>query len=89
MSQPRENWGRGRAVGGPQDGVLLEAPLSWDGRARRPSSRKNALIRYYPGRYVWNAGDGTWVWEPGEEHPPETKPRTQHALNELNRWYNR
>lgn len=54
---------RGRAVGGPRDGIVLEAPETWIGtvftKVRRHSIGR-AACRMYPGRYVWQ--DGRWVW---------------------------
>jgi hypothetical protein len=64
----------GRAIGGPRDGVRLEAHPTWDGRILIPS--KAAEHRpdrdtapddrrgrtYHPGRYAWDSERSTWAW---------------------------
>lgn len=43
---------RGRAVGGPRNGAILEAGQFWLGKIKD----------HLDGRYRWNAEDGTWQW---------------------------
>lgn len=49
---------KGRAQGGPMDGVLLEAQYTWDGRIRLYQNSNS--LACHPGRYYWNGK--TWVW---------------------------
>lgn len=57
---------RARAVGGPRDGVLLEALPNWNGAVRKPTGPGNPPIQYR-GRYVWDYHPETrqyrWVWQ--------------------------
>ena len=43
---------RGRAIGGPRDGVILEAGPRWTG----------FLTGHTKARYVWDVELNTWVW---------------------------
>lgn len=68
MSQMYE----GRAVGGPRNGVKLSAGHSWDGivyRATRQHDEYHSMRRAHPGRYIWQATDGTWLWITNEATP--------------------
>lgn len=62
---------RGRAKGGPRDGVKLECPESWHGRIMKDQHSM------YPGHYeieIDRTGEEikiTWVWIP--DPPQETK----------------
>ncbi len=52
---------RGRAVGGPRDGIILEAPRSWDGIVSDPVQTRNGIRMVQgAGFYRWN--EITWVW---------------------------
>lgn len=53
---------KGKARGGPRDGITLEASPNWDGIVRR-SSGKNSIP--YKGKYEWR-GDH-WLWKPNEK----------------------
>lgn len=46
-------WCRGRAVGGPRDGVIVEASAAWDG-----------VVGANAGRYTWDDEVSAWVWRP-------------------------
>lgn len=52
---------KGKARGGPRDGITLEASRNWDGIVRH--GPKN--LTPYKGRYIWYRG--YWVWKPNEE----------------------
>lgn len=61
---------RGRAVGGPRDNIILEAPRSWDGIVSDQVMTRNGL-RYVQcaGFYRWD--ETTWVWkEVLNDQPP-------------------
>lgn len=52
----------GRAVGGPRDGVRLDAPEDWDGRLVEPHTGRCCRRDGY---YAWaadEAGVTTWRW---------------------------
>lgn len=53
---------KGRAVGGPRDGIMLTAGADWDGRIKLPTAHghSKALESYYPGYYAWVRG--VWRW---------------------------
>jgi len=53
----------GKAIGGPLDGVKVTAGVSWFGTIPTHRLRADALVRYYPGRYVWNIDKSCWVWQ--------------------------
>lgn len=58
---------KGKAEGGPLDGVLLSGPVTWDGRIRLPhSSGVKSTEAYYSGYYKWMYG--VWKWR-NEKHP--------------------
>jgi hypothetical protein len=44
---------RGRAIGGPRNGTVLDASSNWIGTLRDN----------FTGRYVWDAVLNTWKWE--------------------------
>lgn len=50
---------RGRASGGPRDGVMIEASALWDG-----------LIAPHSGRYYWDVRSDGWVWTTDVAAPP-------------------
>lgn len=58
---------KGKAKGGPRDGVKLECPGNWNGRI--------SVDQYntHPGHYEFQLSEGTytWVWIP--DPPKETK----------------
>lgn len=58
---------KGKAHGGPRDGIMLEASKNWDGcleQARAQRNQHNRKARDgWNGRYVWQ--DGCWQWEEG------------------------
>lgn len=57
---------KARAVGGPRDGVLLEALPNWNGTVSKPIPGSNQS-KPYPGRYVLDVHPDTyrvlWVWQ--------------------------
>lgn len=46
---------RGKAIGGPCDGAVIDAPYRWNGEVRR-----NGII--LRGRYVFDMETYTWEW---------------------------
>lgn len=52
------NMYRGRAIGGPLHGVMLESPLTWDGRIKIPGNN----YKTHPGHYKWTFNTGCWLW---------------------------
>lgn len=62
---------RGKAIGGPKDGVALEAGPSWSGfifkrgvGTKRFAGTVPATQPHHPGHYVWCSEDSTWRWHP-------------------------
>lgn len=58
---------KGKAVGGPLDGVTLTGGENWNGCLQQASAQPNQYNRKtrngWNGRYVWQ--DGCWQWEEG------------------------
>lgn len=57
---------RGKAEGGPLDGVELSAPITWHGMVH-DRTKKAVLKRYAKGYYVWtwyrDMSCGAWIWK--------------------------
>lgn len=54
---------RGKALGGPRDNIILEAPHSWNGFVYTNTNIKSP--RKHKGKYEW---DGQyWIWEDDEK----------------------
>lgn len=43
---------RGKAIGGPLNGIMLESSLNWSGVIRGRTD----------GRYTWSTEENTWMW---------------------------
>lgn len=50
---------KGRAIGGPLEGVKLSAPEGWDGLVKNGDGR---FDKYHNGYYLWSVVRQTWVW---------------------------
>lgn len=53
----------GVAKGGPRDNVKLQCPENWNGKIVKNSHGPS----YYPGRYVFDINEFTWVWKELED----------------------
>jgi len=65
----------GKAIGGPRDGVRLEALPTWDGRITVHSTTAVEDKRgrgHHPGRYTWDPDQTTWVWVADAAKSPRT-----------------
>lgn len=50
---------KGKAKGGPRDGVKLSAPETWDGLILDGDGK---FASYHNGYYFWSVVEQTWVW---------------------------